>query len=900
MIVRRARWYSKLVIPLFIWIFASPVIAAELTLDDIFPTDRVLDVQITIAEEDWDTIRHQSRTFGSALDVRRKSEPIESPYTYVDASVTIDGVSFPEVGLRKKGFLGSLNAYRPSLKIKLNHVDKAASIEGLTNLTLNNNQQDHSLVSQFMGYALFNAAGSPAPRCAYAKVTVNGVNLGIYSHVESIRNPLIQRAFGNDRGTLYEGPYVDFYEGWLGSFEFKRGKDKPGREKIQRLINVLKGEGKDMESAIGELVDLNSFYTYWAVEGLLGFWDGYSGNNNNFFMYLNPGTDRFHFIPWGADSLFTKHSKLEHQYDPRAPISVKTQGLVAHKLYQLQSGRERYASAINDILDNHWNESEMLSTIDQIETMVSPHLIQAQQFIGNEEKWKGRGKSFADALEETRQFIRQRRTDVTKEISNGMPIWKKDPSEPFVIENTFHGDNIWSAAAAGDVKALKMHLAKGADVNAKDRVFGVTPLSSAALLGQLETAELLIKNGADANQKNRDGGTALHGAAFLGHADTARLLIENGADVNAGNYEGETPLNAATVDWEATEFIAGMLQIEIDEERVKSGRTDVVELLDQQGAQLSAGKSNSRGDEICEAAAAGDIEAVKAQLVKGADPNARDSELGATPLSWATLFNHFEVAEFLIQKGADVNARNRDEGTALHGAAFLGHADIAALLIQEGADINARNAKGESPLDVSRVDWEITQLIASWLEIELDQDEVKAGRTTVVEMLQQHSSTDTNRPGDDICFAVKSGNVEAVKGLLENGADLDTGDSQFGVSPLSWAALLGKTEIAELLIQNGADVNGRNKDGGTALHGAAFLGHADTAQLLVRKGADVNATNDKGETSLYVMAANWEITEYIAGLLEIEVDAETVKTGRTEIAGILRQNGAEHNSNANR
>ena len=65
--------------------------------------------------------------------------------------MTIDGVSFPEVGLRKKGFLGSLNAFRPSLKIKLNHVDKKASIKGLTNLTLNNNQQDHSLVSQFMG-----------------------------------------------------------------------------------------------------------------------------------------------------------------------------------------------------------------------------------------------------------------------------------------------------------------------------------------------------------------------------------------------------------------------------------------------------------------------------------------------------------------------------------------------------------------------------------------------------------------------------------------------------------------------------------------------------------------------------------------------------------------------------
>ena len=894
----RVRWYLKIASVLCVWSFASIGITTELTLNDIFPPGRVLDVQITVAEEDWDTIRHQSRNFASALDVRRKTEPIESPYTYVGASVTIDGVSFPEVGIRKKGFLGSLNAFRPSLKIRLNHVDKKASIGGLTNLTLNNNQQDHSLVSQFMGYALFNAAGSPAPRCAYAKVTVNGVNLGVYSHVESMRNPFLQHAFGNDLGSLYEGPYVDFYEGWLGSFEFKRGKEKPGREKIHQLINVLKGEGEDMESAIGELVDLDSFYTYWAVEGLLGFWDGYSGNNNNFFMYLNPETDKFHFIPWGADSLFTKHSKLEHLNDPRAPISVKTQGLIAHRLYQRQSGRERYAAAIMDVLDNHWNESVMLSTIDQIEKMVTPHLIRQQQYFGDDEDRRGRGKSFADALEETRKFIRQRRADVTEEIEVGMPIWEKAPSEPFVIENTFHGDNIWSAAAAGDAESLKMHLAKGANVHVKDKAFGVTPLTSAALFGKTETAELLIKNGADVNQTNRDGGTALHGAAFLGHADTARLLIENGADVNAENYEGDTPLNAAYVDWETTEGIAGFLQIDVDAEAVESGRTRVIEMLHQYDAQLGEGNADSRGDELCEAAAAGDIDTVKALLIEDADPNARDRELGVTPLSWATLFNQVKVAEFLIQKGADVNARNRDGGTSLHGAAFLGHADIAALLIQKGADINARNAKGESPLDVSEVDWGITQLIASWLEIELDQDTVEVGRTAVVEMLREHNSADTSHSGDDMCAAVRRGDIETVQVLLAKGADTNSGDSQFGVSPLSWAALLGQTEIAELLIQNDADVNARNRDGGTALHGAAFLGHADIAELLVRKGADVNAANDKGETSLFVMGADWEITEFIAGLLEIEVEAETVNNGRTKIAGILRQNGAGHTSDA--
>ncbi|NRA95329.1 MAG: CotH kinase family protein, partial [Planctomycetes bacterium] len=214
----------------------------KLTIDALFPTDRVLDVRITVAEEDWNTIRHQSRTFQTALHADRKYGPLDHPYTYVNASVTIDGVSFLKVGLRKKGFIGSQSAVRPSLKIKLNHVDAAGQIDGLTNLTFNNSQQDGSMLSQFMGYAFFNAVGSPAPRCAYAQITVNGRHLGVYAHVESARRPLARRGFGDDSGTFYEGTVVDFFEGWDGSFERKFGKDEPGRQKIKQLTKALQGD----------------------------------------------------------------------------------------------------------------------------------------------------------------------------------------------------------------------------------------------------------------------------------------------------------------------------------------------------------------------------------------------------------------------------------------------------------------------------------------------------------------------------------------------------------------------------------------------------------------------------------------------------------------------------------
>ena len=93
---------------------------------------------------------------------------------------------------------------------------------------------------------------------------------------------------------------VGFFPDWEGRFEHKLGKDKLGRKKIKELIEVLEGEDENIEQAIGRLVDLDSFYTFWAMEGLLSFWDGYSGNKNNFFIYLNPETDTFHFIPLGS------------------------------------------------------------------------------------------------------------------------------------------------------------------------------------------------------------------------------------------------------------------------------------------------------------------------------------------------------------------------------------------------------------------------------------------------------------------------------------------------------------------------------------------------------------------------------------------------------------------------
>ena len=712
---------------------------------DIFPAERVVDIQITVAEEDWDTIRYQSRNFFTALHENRRLEPPERPYTYVEASVTIDGVVFPRVGIRKKGFLGSLSETRPSLKIKLNHVNKDAGIGGNTHLTLNNNLQDISLVSQFMGYALFNATGSPAPRCAYAKVAVNGRNLGIYSHVESIRKPFLKRVFGNDDGPLYEGTVVDFYEGWEKSFEHKRGDDAHGRTKIQQLIDVLTTDSTT-EEAIGEFVDLDAFYRFWAIESLLGFWDGYAGNNNNFFVYLHPDTDKFHFVPWGADSLFVKHSKLEFRQDKRAPISVKTQGLIAYKLYQLESGRERYGKAMMEILNTHWNEKALLAELDSISALITPHLISAQQYPEQEEerarRWrKAKSFSYQDALEETREFIQHRRTDIVQEIRNGMPMWRKRPELPFTISDDgefkfpvrakMPEDTLWGAAVAGKLDAIEAALAAGTDVNAQDDELGLSAMTWATLHGQTEAMRLLIEKGADVNARSEDGGTPLHGAAFLGQAEAAKLLIDNGADITARDEDGETPADVLKTDPGTTTFIASMLGINLRQEgkfaALKNGRQDIAKLLHVDETVLTA-------TTLWEAAYTGNLSFVKQALADGADANAKEPQNGTPLLTLAALMGHAEIAEVLIENGAAVNALGGDGGTALHAAVFLGQADVAKVLLNNGADATIRDNNGASPQEVLHLDWNTTMFIANLLQIKADREKVEAGRKKIAQL----------------------------------------------------------------------------------------------------------------------------------------------------------------------
>ena len=138
-------------------------------------------------------------------------------------------------------------------------------------------------------------------------------------------------------------------------------------------------------------------------------------------------------------------------------------------------------------------------------------------------------------------------------------------------------------AAQGDVEEVTRLLEGGASASAPNRD-GSTPLVIAALFDHLEVVKLLIEAGADLNAQGGDGSAALHTASFFGRFEVAEALVQAGADTSLVNGYGQTPLQTMGADWQTTAFIAGMVGVEIEEERVMAERVKITELLVQAAA----------------------------------------------------------------------------------------------------------------------------------------------------------------------------------------------------------------------------------------------------------------------------------------------------------------------------
>lgn len=346
---------------------------APLTDDQrFFDPDRVIDVRVTLDPNDWEALAQQARSLSDILGEGCLDGPVTSPFTWFPADVVIDGFPIPAVGVRKKGFLGSLDPVFPSIKLKLDQYVDGQDLGGMTRMTLNNAKQDPSKLNQCLSYALFAAAGVPAPRCSYVHLHVNDKDMGVYVHVESIKKPFIQRHFPFDGGNLYEGALSDFRPDWVNTFSKKTNTSKPDRTDLDLVTTAAQAPDAVLLSELANAVDLDSFYAMWAVEVLVNHQDGYAQNSNNFYVYRRLD-GRFTFIPWGTDGTMFWNA------DSGPFPAVKAHGHLARRLYLHPEGRTAFLDRLQALMDTIWDETQLLAEIDRQEQLVAPHVLAAQQ-----------------------------------------------------------------------------------------------------------------------------------------------------------------------------------------------------------------------------------------------------------------------------------------------------------------------------------------------------------------------------------------------------------------------------------------------------------------------------------------------------------------------------------------
>jgi ankyrin repeat protein len=150
-------------------------------------------------------------------------------------------------------------------------------------------------------------------------------------------------------------------------------------------------------------------------------------------------------------------------------------------------------------------------------------------------------------------------------------------------------------------------------------------------------------------------------------------------------------------------------------------------------------------------------------------------------------------------------------------------------------------------------------------------------------------------PQLDIHTAVMTNNLEVVKQHIAAGSDINAKESFSGSTPLITAITFDKREIAQNLIEAGADLTIANNDGTTPLHAAAFFGRVEIVEMLLDADADKSLQNNFGFTPRQTVMGPfaevkpiYEMMKQQLGPLGLELDMERLEKTRPVIAMMLQ------------
>lgn len=368
---------SFLVSMFCLWL--SPALAATLSENEswkVFDDQTVAEARVIITPEYLNYI----------LDPINSESDSLFPATFIFKNSAIPGDTLLKIGFRIRGNT-SRHSRKKSFKIDINHFVTGRQFYGLEKINLNGEHNDPSIIRSKLCWDLFNRIQIPASRASHVKLFINDQYFGIYIHVEHIDDEFVQKRFGNQQGNLfkclwpadlvYQGQEQSAYKTYYGgrqAYELKTNQEADDYADLAHFIDVLNNTPQEkFRREIEKVFHVDIFLKWLALNVLLGSWDDYWYLKNNFYLYHNPASGKFVFIPydydntygidwvggdWGTRSIYN----WGHPEEPRP---------LATRILSVAEYRNKYTQNLTDLINGQFAFAAQDLRIDSLKSMIT-------------------------------------------------------------------------------------------------------------------------------------------------------------------------------------------------------------------------------------------------------------------------------------------------------------------------------------------------------------------------------------------------------------------------------------------------------------------------------------------------------------------------------------------------
>ena len=309
------------------------------------------------------------------------------------------GRIYSDVGIHLKGSYSYQPIdSKPSLTLNFDKFVPGQTFHGLSKIHLNNSVQDYTGLCEQLARELYRESGIPAPRATPALVYLNGRSLGLCVLVEGANKSFVKRAFGakSAKGNLYDGGSGGDITKDLGLLA---GEEPAQRADLKALAEATReADPAKRLKQLEEVLDVERFITFAAIEAILVHWDGYAIGCNNYRLFSDPVTRKMIFLPHGADQLFGTSNT------PEMSLTPAFKGIVAKALFTVPEVRGRYLRRIEELSKGLCSVESLHARVDRLAKRLSAALNDSQrggweQYVQSlKERISQRGASVAQQL----------------------------------------------------------------------------------------------------------------------------------------------------------------------------------------------------------------------------------------------------------------------------------------------------------------------------------------------------------------------------------------------------------------------------------------------------------------------------------------------------------------------